>query len=58
MLPVKVDDMTIVRQLTLVRLLHWNENLGLFRDPAAALAALQRTVAPSVDSRGGARFWA
>lgn len=53
---VKVDDKIIVRQLTPEQLLHWNENPGLFRDPAAALAELQRAMEPSVTSHDTAPF--
>ena len=51
---VKVDDKIIVRQLTPEQLLHWNENPGLFLDPAAALLELQRAM--EADSRYGGRF--
>jgi hypothetical protein len=51
---VKVDDKIIVRQLTPEQLLHWNENPGLFLDPAAALIELQRAM--EAGSRDSARF--
>jgi hypothetical protein len=51
---VKVDDKIIVRQLTPEQLLHWNENPGLYLDPAAALIELQRAM--ETGSRDSARF--
>jgi hypothetical protein len=41
---VKVDDTLIVRQLTSREMTHWQQNPGLFRDPDAALAELQRAL--------------
>jgi hypothetical protein len=38
---VKVDGTIIVRQLTSREMIHWQQNPGLFKDPGAALAALQ-----------------
>jgi hypothetical protein len=50
---VKVDETLIVRQLTSREMLCWQQNPGLFRDPAKALAELQRAMEahPSQDSR-------
>lgn len=45
---VKVDDNIIVRQLTPEQLLHWHMNPGIFQDPVAALAELQRPVRTEV----------
>jgi hypothetical protein len=39
---VKVEDTIVVRQLTQRELAHWQKNPGLFKDPAGALAELQR----------------
>jgi WXG100 family type VII secretion target len=39
---VKVDDTIVVRQLSAREMLHWRENPALFKDPAGALAELQR----------------
>jgi hypothetical protein len=41
-LPVKVDETIVVRQLTSREMAHWQHNPGLFKDPATALAELQR----------------
>jgi hypothetical protein len=39
---VKVEDTIVVRQLTQLEMAHWQQNPGLFRDPAQALMELQR----------------
>jgi hypothetical protein len=39
---VKVDETIVVRQLTSREMIHWQHNPGLFKDPATALAELQR----------------
>jgi hypothetical protein len=39
---VKVDETIVVRQLTSREMTHWQHNPGLFKDPATALAELQR----------------
>lgn len=39
---VKVDETIVVRQLTSREMTHWQRNPGLFKDPATALAELQR----------------
>lgn len=39
---VKVDGTVIVRHLTAREMTHWQRNPGLFKDPGAALAELQR----------------
>jgi hypothetical protein len=39
---VKVDDTIIVRHLTTREMVHWQHNPGLFKNPGAALAELQR----------------
>jgi hypothetical protein len=39
---VKVDETIVVRQLTSREMAHWQHNPGLFKDPATALAELQR----------------
>jgi hypothetical protein len=43
---VKIDDTIVVRQLTSREMVHWLDNRGLFKDPAAALAELQRAADP------------
>jgi hypothetical protein len=39
---VKVDETIVVRHLTSREMTHWQHNPGLFKDPATALAELQR----------------
>jgi len=39
---VKVNDTIVVRQLNSREMIHWQHNPGLFKDPATALAELQR----------------
>jgi hypothetical protein len=43
---VKMDDTIIVRHLTTREMIHWQDNPGLFKDPGAALAELQRVSQP------------
>lgn len=43
---VKADDTVIVRHLTTREMIHWQHNPGLFKNPGAALAELQRASQP------------